>query len=164
MTRTENAMQMLLAAATELAEARRHDSDTCEEWDGLERAITFAEEAEPPTYAFEGDQFVRRSCYAEGATGGEGERADAVDVEDIEQVAISIADEADPHGNGWFVVDELVAPSGRTWTRCLVAVEFMKRAGLLRERGIDLRLSKVKGFSVDAAIEAFRREAGLPLI
>jgi len=157
MTRTDNAMLMLLAAATELAEARRHDSDTAEEWDALERAITFAEETGPPTYAFHGGQFLRRSSYTDGT-----ERANAADVEDIEQVAITIMDEIDHDERDWFVVDELVAPSGRTWTRCLVAVEFMKRAGLLRERSIDLRLSKTESFSIDAAIAAFRREAGLP--
>jgi len=159
MTRTDNAMQMLLAAATELAEARRHDSDTAEEWDALERAITFAEETGPPTYAFDGEQFLRRSRYTDGT-----ERADAVDVEDIEIIAQTIEEDADPHPNGWFVVDELVAPSGRTWTRCLVAIEFMKRAGLVRERSIDLRLSKDASFSVDAATAAFRREAGLPAV
>lgn len=157
MTRTENAMQMLLAAATELAEARRHDSDTAEEWDALERAITFAEETDPPTYAFDGEQFLRRSRYTDGT-----ERADAVDVEDIEIIAQTIEEDADPHRHGWFVVDELVAPSGRTWTRCLVAIEFMKRAGLLHERALDNRLSKDAAFSADAAIAAFRREAGLP--
>ena len=156
MTRTENAMQMLLAAATELAEARRHDSETAEEWDALERAITFAEETAPPTYEFDGDMFIRRSRDRNGESD-----IDVCDIEDIEQVAIAITDDADPHGNGWFVVDELVAPSGRTWTRCLVAVEFMKRAGLLHERGIDLRLSRMPSFSIDAAIAAFRHDAGL---
>jgi len=159
MTRTDNAMQMLLAAATELAEARRHDSETAEEWDALERAITFAEETGPPTFAFEGDRFVRRSIRTDGE-----QRADSIDIEDIAMVAMTITDDADPHGNGWFVVDELVAPSGRTWTRCLVAIEFMKRAGLVRERSIDLRLSTDASFSVEAATAAFRREAGLPAV
>jgi len=152
-------MRLLLSAATELAEARRHDSDTAEEWDGLERAITTAEESVDPSYAFEDGHFVRRSAYADGL-----ERVDAVDAEDIDIVAQTIEEDADPHGNGWFVVDELVAPSGRTWTRCLVAVECMKRAGLLRERPLDNRLSKEPSFSADAALAAFRREAGLPAV
>jgi hypothetical protein len=159
MPRTEQVMLELLGAATQLAEARRHDSDTSEEWDALERAITLAEETGPPTYAFDGEQFLRRSRYTDGT-----ERADAVDVEDIEIIAQTIEEDADPHRHGWFVVDELVAPSGRTWTRCLVAVEFMKRAGLLRERSIDLRLSTDASFSAEAATAAFRREAGLPAV
>lgn len=149
-------MARLIAAATELAEARRHHSDTCEEWDGLERAITAAEEATVPIHAFEEDRFVRRATASDG-----GERVDAVDLEDIEIVAQTIEEDADPHGCGWFVVDELVAPSGRTWTRCLVAVECLKHMALLRERSLDNRLSKADDFSVDAAVERFRRDAGL---
>jgi len=159
MTRAERMQRALLGAATELAEARRHDSDTAEEWDALERAITAAEESIDPSYAFVDGQFVRRSAYADGL-----ERVDAVDVEDIDIVAQTIEEDADPHSVGWFVVDELVDSSGRKWTRCLVAIEFMKRAGLLRERPLDNRLSKADGFSADAAIAAFRREAGLPAV
>jgi len=159
MTRTERMQRVLLGAATELVEARRHDSDTAEEWDALERAITAAEESVDPSYAFDGGQFIRRSAYADGL-----ERVDAVDVEDVDIVAQTIEEDADPHGNGWFVVDELVDPSGRTWTRCLVAVECMKRLGMLRERPLDNRLSKADGFSADAAIAAFRRDAGLPAV
>lgn len=144
-------MQALLASATELAEARRHDSDTCEEWDALERAITNAEEATDPTYEFEGDRFVRRSMLADG-----GERVDAVDAEDIEIIAQSIEEDVDPHRNGWFVVDELAAPSCRTWTRCLVAIEFMKLEGLLRQRGIDSRLTVASEFSAGEAVERFK--------
>ncbi|MBX3356500.1 MAG: hypothetical protein KF724_12460 [Phycisphaeraceae bacterium] len=157
MTRTETVMRLLLAAATELAEARRHDSDTCEEWDALERAITAAEESTEPSYAFEGERFVRRSTRSDGE-----ERADSIDLDEIEIIAQTIEEDADPHGNGWFVADELVAPSGRTWTRCLVAIECLKRLGLLRERSIDNRLSMADGFGVEAAIAAFRRAAGLP--
>ena len=148
---------MLLAASTELAEARRHDSDTCEEWDGLERGITPAEESTDPSYAFEDDRFMRRSTLTDGS-----KRIDAIDIEDIDIIAQTIDEDADPHGNGWFVVDELVAPSGRTWTRCLVAVECLKHLGMLRERSLDNRLSKADGFSADAAVAAFKREAGLP--
>lgn len=155
--RNETVVRLLLSAATELAEARRHDSDTCEEWDALERAITAAEESTEPSYAFEGEQFVRRSTLTDGT-----ERVDSVDVEDIDIVAQTIDEDADPHGNGWFVVDELVSPSGRTWTRCMVAVECLKRLGMLRERSIDNRLSKSDGFSADAAVAAFKREVGLP--
>jgi len=161
MTRTETAMQSLLAAATELAEARRHDSDTAEEWDGLERALTAAEEAAEPTYAFECGRFVRRSVYAGGRSCWE-DRSLACDEEDIEIVAQTIEEYIDDDGRGWFVVDELVAPSGRTWMRCLVAVECLKRLGLLRERSLDNRLSTADGFTADAAIAAFRSEAGLP--
>ena len=150
-------LAMLLAASTELAEARRHDSDTCEEWDGLERAITAAEESTEPSYAFEDDRFMRRSTLTDGS-----KRIDAIDIEDIDIIAQTIDEDADPHGNGWFVVDELVAPSGRTWTRCLVAVECLKHLGMLRERSLDNRLSKADGFSADAAVAAFKREAGLP--
>ena len=154
--RTENAMQMLLAAATELAEARRHDSETAEEWDALERAITFAEETAPPTYEFDGDMFIRRSRDRNGESD-----IDVCNIDDIEQVVIAITDDADPHGNGWFVVDELVAPSGRTWTRCLLAVECLKQLGMLTERALDNRITVADDFSVDAAIEAFKRTAGL---
>lgn len=159
MTRTETVLQRLLAAATELAEARRHDSDTAEEWDGLERGITAAEEATEPTYAFDEGQFVRRSTYSDGS-----ERVNGVDIEDIEQVAIAIDDSIDVlafEGRGWFVVDELVAPSGRTWTRCLVAIECLKHLGLLHERALDHRISRADGFGVDAAIEAFKRAAAV---
>jgi len=151
MTRLEQVHRALLGAATELAEARRHDSDTPEEWCSLERAITAAEESTEPSYAFEGDRFVRRSTRTDGS-----ERIDAADAEDIEIIAQSIEEEIDDHGRGWFVVDELVAPSGRTWTRCLVAVECLKRLGLLRERSLDNRLTKTDAFSVDAAIDAFK--------
>lgn len=157
MSRSAQIVQRLLGAATELAEARRHDSDTCEEWDALERAITAAEESTDPSYAFEGDRFIRRSTL----TGGS-ERLDAIDVEDIDIIAQTIEEDADPHGNGWFVVDELVAPSGRTWTRCLVAVECLKHLGMLRERALDNRLSKTEGFGADAAVAASKRETGLP--
>jgi len=150
-------MQRLLGAATELAEARRHDSDTCEEWDALERAITAAEESTEPRYAFENAAFVRRAALTDSS-----ERLDAIDIEDIDIIAQTIDEDADPHGNGWFVVDELVAPSGRTWTRCLVAVECLKHLGMLRERSLDNRLSKTEGFGADAAVAAFKREAGLP--
>jgi len=144
-------MQSLLAAATELAEARRHDSDTCEEWDALERAITAAEESTEPTYAFEGDRFVRRSTRVDGS-----ERVDSVALDDIEFIAQSIEEDADPDRKGWFVVDELVTPSCRTWTQCLVAVECMKRAGLLRERALDNRISVTEAFNANAAIDAFK--------
>jgi len=157
MTRLEQVHRALLGAATELAEARRHDSDTPEEWCSLERAITAAEESTEPSYAFEGERFVRRSTRTDGE-----QRADSIDLDDIEIIAQTIEEDADPSGDGWFVVDELVAPSGRTWMRCLVAVECLKRLGFLRERSIDNRLSKTEGFSIDAAIAAFRGEAGLP--
>jgi len=144
-------MQSLLAAATELAEARRHDSDTCEEWDALERAITAAEESTEPRYAFEGDRFVRRSNRTDGT-----EAINACDIDDIEFIAQSIEEDADPDRKGWFVVDELVTPSCRTWTRCLIAIECMKRAGLLRERALDNRISVTEAFSAQAAIDAFQ--------
>lgn len=162
MTRTEEVMLKLLAAATELAESRRHDSDTCEEWDALERAITAAEESTEPSYAFEDGCFVRHSRLATALP--DDATVCAIDVADLEIVARTIEEDADPYGNGWFVVDELVAPSGLTWTRCLVAIECMKRLGLIRERAVDNRLSKAEGFSIDAVIAAFRSEAGLPAV
>lgn len=40
----------------------------------------------------------------------------------------------------------------------------MKRLGMLRERPLDNRLSKADAFSADAAVAAFKREVGLPLV
>lgn len=152
---TEQATRMLLATATELAEARRHDSDTCEEWDGLERAILVAEESTIASYALERGAFVRRSTATDGTA-----REESIDIDDIEIIAQTIEEDIDRSG-GWFVVDQLVAPSGRTWLKCLVAIEFMKRAGLLRERALDNRIYVESGFSADAAMDAFRIDANL---
>ncbi|MBX3356683.1 MAG: hypothetical protein KF724_13390 [Phycisphaeraceae bacterium] len=158
MTR-ERMLEDLLSAAIDLAEARRQDSDTAEEWDALERAIIAAESPTEPIYAFEGGWFLRRS---NESIDPNNIGVDAVDLDDLEVIARSIEEDVDHGFRGWFVVDELVAPSGRTWTRCLVAVECLKRMGLLRERGLDNRIYLADGFSADKAVESFRREAGLP--
>ncbi len=122
----------------------------------MERAITTAEETGDPSYAFDGDRFVRHKRDRNGEAD-----IDACEIEDIEFVAQTIEKDADPHGNGWFFVDELVGPSNRAWLQCLIAVEFMKHAGLLRERALDNRLTKDAAFTADAALAAFKREAGL---
>ena len=159
MTR-ERMLEDLLSAAIALAEARRQDSDTAEEWDALERAIIAAESPTEPTYAFEGGRFLRRS---NESIDPNNIGVDAVGLEDLEVIARSIEEHGDHSFRGWFVVDELVAPSGHTWVKCLTAVECLKRMGLLRERGLDNRIYPAEGFSADAAIAAFRHEAGLPL-
>lgn len=153
---TDKAIMMLVAAAVDLAESRREDQTTSEEWDALERALLAADEAGEVSLAFEGGQFVRRSTFLDG-----GERIESIGIEDIEAVAQSIEEDVDPGMVGWFVVDELVSPTGRTWIECLIAVEWMKRAGLLRERDLDNRLYRADGFSADKAIDAFRIDAGL---
>lgn len=156
MTRTERKLLAVLDAATALAAARRFDSDCCETWDALESAILAAEESTDASYGFEDGRFVRRSTTTEGI-----ERVDSVGIDDIEIIASTIEEDVDHEGVGWFVVDELVDPSGRTWLQCLIAVEYLKRANLLRMRALDCRLTKADSFSADKAIDAFRVDAGL---
>ncbi|MFO0873154.1 MAG: hypothetical protein U0575_04175 [Phycisphaerales bacterium] len=140
----------LVSAASSLAYARRQDMDTCEEWDDLERAVLATEEAAPsetsPRYEFRGDELMRFSTLASGAP-----EDHACDVEDIEQVAYAI----EAKRGEWFVVDEIASESNRDWITAMIAVEFLKRGGLVRDDGTASRLRAAEGFTPEQAIAEF---------
>ena len=140
----------LLHAAASLAYARRQDMDTCEEWDDLERAVLAAEEAPPtdtsPRYEFRGATLIRFSTLASGAP-----EDHACDVDDIEQVGYAIESKQ----GAWFVVDEVATESNRDWITAFIAVEFLKRSGLVRDDGAAHRLRAAEGFNADQGIADF---------
>jgi len=140
----------LLNAASALTYGRRQDMDTCEEWDDLERAVLAAEEAPPsatnPRYEFRGDTLMRFSTLESGAT-----EDHACDVDDIEQVGYAIEDAK----GKWFVVDEIATGSHRPWITAHIAIEFLKRCGLVRDDGTANRLRAADGVSAEQAIAEF---------
>lgn len=133
----------LLSAASALAFAHDCRMDSCEEWDDLNRAILAAEEAPPsdrnPRYEFKGDTLMRYSTLASGAA-----KDHACDVDDIERVAHAIADKR----GEWFVVGD----TQRDWIVAYIAVEFLKRCGLVRGEGTRNRLRAVDGLTAEQAI------------
>jgi hypothetical protein len=144
----------LVSAASALAYSREQDMDTCEEWDDLNRALLAAEEAPPtdasPRYEFKGDTLMRYSTLASGAA-----EDHACDVDDIEQVAYAIEDKRRAK---WFVVDEVATGSHRAWITAYIAIEFLKRCGLVRDDGTANRLRaarQIDGFSAEQAIAEF---------
>ena len=140
----------LLKAASALAYSYDCRMDSCEEWDDLNRAILAAEEAPPsdgyPRYEFKGDTLMRYSTLASGAA-----EDHACDVDDIEQVAYAIEDKR----GEWFVVGELAGDTQRDWIVAYIAVEFLKRCGLVRDEGIANRLRAADGFTAEQAIAEF---------
>jgi hypothetical protein len=140
----------LLNAASALAHARRQDMDTCEEWDDLERAVLAAEEAPPtdmsPRCEFRGATLMRFSTLASGAP-----EHHACDVDDIEQVGYAI----EAKQGAWFVVDEVANESNRDWITAFIAVEFLKRSGLVRDEGTAHRLRAAEGFTAEQGIADF---------
>lgn len=150
MTTTDTRLTDLLNAASALAYSREQDMDTCEEWDDLNRAILAAEEAPPtdasPRYEFKGDTLMRYSTLVSGEAEDYG-----CDVDDIEQVAYAIEEAK----GKWFVVDEVATGSHRPWITAYVAVEFLKRCGLVRDDGTASRLRAADGFTSEQAIAEF---------
>jgi hypothetical protein len=150
MTTTDTRLADLVNAASALAYSREQDMDTCEEWDDLNRAILAAEEAPPtetsPRYEFKGDTLMRCCMLASGAP-----EDNACDVDDIEQVAYAIEEAK----GKWFVVDEVATGSHRPWITAYVAVEFLKRCGLVHDEGTANRLRAADGFTSEQAIAEF---------
>jgi hypothetical protein len=138
----------LLDAASALAFARRLCMDTTEEWDDLERAALAAGErpSNPARYEFRGDLLLRLSVLDSGEA-----EDHACDIGDIEQISLAIA----AIGERWFVVDELATEANRDWITALIAVEFLKRVGLVLDEGTGSRLVASEGFSVDQALAEF---------
>ncbi len=140
----------LLKAASALAYSYDCRMDSCEEWEDLNRAILAAEEAPPsdtkPRYEFKGDTLMRYSTLASGAA-----EDHACDVDDIEQVAYAIEDKR----GEWFVVGELAGDTQRDWIVAYIAVEFLKRCGLVRDEGTANRLRAADGFTAEQAIAEF---------
>ena len=150
MAADSKALAGLLYAASALAYARRQDMDTCEEWDDLERAVLAAEEAPPtdrsPRCEFRGATLMRFSTLASGAP-----EDHACDVDDVEQVAYAIEDRR----GEWFVVGELAGDTQRDWIVAYIAVEFLKRCGLVRDECTANRLRAADGFTAEQAIAEF---------
>jgi len=150
MTTTDTRLADLVSAASALAYSREQDMDTCEEWDDLNRALLAAEEAPPtdasPRYEFKGDTLMRLSTLTGGAA-----EDHACDVDDIEQVGYAIEDAK----GKWFVVDEVATGSHRPWITAYIAVEFLKRCGLVRDDGTANRLRAADGFAAEQAIAEF---------
>ena len=140
----------LLKAASALAYSYDCRMDSCEEWDDLNRAILAAEGAPPsdgnPRYEFKGDTLMRYSTLACGAA-----EDHACDVDDIEQVAYAIEDKR----GEWFVIGELAGDTQRDWIVAYIAVEFLKRCGLVRDEGTANRLRAADGFTAEQAIAEF---------
>ena len=140
----------LLKAASALAYSYDCRMDSCEEWDDLNRAILAAEEAPPsdgnPRYEFKGDTLMRYSTLASGAA-----EDHACDVDDIERIAYAIEDKR----GEWFVVGELAGDTQRDWIVAYIAVEFLKRCGLVRDEGTANRLRAADGFTAEQAIAEF---------
>jgi hypothetical protein len=140
----------LLRAASALAHSHDCRMDSCEEWDDLNRAILAAEEASPtnasPRYEFRGDTLMRYSTLACGSP-----EDHACDIDDLEQVACAIEEK----GGEWFVVGELAGDTQRDWIVAHIAVEFLKRCGLVRDEGTANRLRAAEGFTADQAIAEF---------
>jgi len=140
----------LLRAASALAYSYDCRMDSCEEWDDLNRAILAAEEAPPtdasPRYEFKGDTLMRYRTLACGAA-----EDHACDVDDIEQVAYAIEEKR----GEWFVVGELAGDTQRDWIVAYIAVEFLKRCGLVRDDGTANRLRAADGFTAEQAIAEF---------
>lgn len=150
MSATDTRLADLINAASALTSARQQDLETAEEWDDLNRAVLAAAEAPPdattPRYEFRGDMLMRLATLASGATEEHG-----CDVDDIEQVAYAIEDAR----GAWFVVEELATGSRRPWFTAYIAVEFLKRCGLVKDDGTANRLRAAEGFTSDQAIAEF---------
>jgi len=140
----------LLDAASAIAFARRQQMVTCAEWDDLERAILAAAEAPPddtsPRYEFRNDLLYRLSTLASGVT-----EDHACTADDLEQIAYAIEDSV----GDWFVVDEVATIAERPWMTTYIAVEFLRRCGLVRGDGLDPRLHAADGFRAEQAIAEF---------
>ena len=140
----------LLRAASALAYSHDCRMDSCEEWDDLNRAILAAEEAPQtdatPRYGFNGDTLIRSGTLACGAA-----EDHACDIDDLEQVAYAIEEK----GGEWFVVGELAGDTQRDWIVAYIAVEFLKRCGLVRDDGTAHRLRAAEGFTAEQALAEF---------
>ena len=150
MTTDTSICDELLRAARELTCARESAMESAEEWDALERAILAVSEDLPgehgPRYEFLHDEFVRTAMLRGGA-----KRHDACDAEDIDHIAHAIAER-----NGkWFVIDEIAQETQRDWILVFIAVEFLRRTGLVRDDGTDHRLRVTDGFSPEHAVGLF---------
>ena len=73
------------------------------------------------------------------------------DVDDLEQVAYAIEDKR----GEWFVVDEIAGDTQRDWIVAHIAVEFLRRCGLVRDEGTGHRLRAAVGFTADQAVAEF---------
>jgi len=140
----------LLKAASALAYSYDCRMDSCEEWDDLNRAIIAAEEAPPtdasPRYEFKGDTLMRYSTLACGSP-----EDHACDIDDLEQIAYAIEEKR----GEWFVVGELASDSQRDWIVAYIAVEFLKRSGLVCDEGTANRLRAADGFTAEQAMAEF---------
>ncbi|MBL9150420.1 MAG: hypothetical protein JNM94_17175 [Phycisphaerae bacterium] len=140
----------LLRAASALASAHDCRMESYEEWDDLHRAILAAAEAPPseghPRYEFKGGTLVRHGTRACGAPG-----LHVCDVDDLEQVAHAI----ESKDREWFVVAELAGDTQRDWTVAYLAVEFLKRRGLVLDEEIANRLRAAPDFTAAQAIAEF---------
>lgn len=143
METTDTRFAELVRAASALAASRRHDLETCEEWDALQHAL-LGLEVPPPT--FRSGALVRTVTLAIGEN-----EEHACDVDDLEQVAFAIEDAK----GQWFVVDEVAIGSRREWTTAHLAVAFLHERGLVRHEGVGHRLRAGADFSVEAALAEF---------
>lgn len=150
MTKPDTRFDDLLRAASALAFAHESRMESCEEWDDLHRAVLAAEETPTvetaPPYEFRDDRLLRRRTLANGEPDDR-----ACDLDDLEQVAYAIEDKR----GEWFVVDEIAGDTQRDWIVAHIAVEFLRRCGLVRDEGTGHRLRAAIGFTADQAVAEF---------
>jgi hypothetical protein len=147
---TDTRFADLLRAASALAFAHDCRTESCEEWDDLHRAVLAAEESFTgetiPPYEFRDDRLLRRRTLASGEPD---ERA--CDIDDLEQVAYAIEERR----GDWFVVEEIAGDTRRDWVVAHIAVEFLRRCGLVLDEGIGHRIRAAMGFTAEQAVAEF---------
>jgi hypothetical protein len=126
------ALELVLAAAEELLEARDNQMLTCEEWDALRHAV--AEANEPPanqsdeSFRIEGDVLVRRVVPAPTAGG---KPRDPYEHTCEREVYEAVAHTIDEMGAASFTYEEVRQKVQAPFTQVSVAIAYLKERGLI---------------------------------